>query len=199
MELNNTFYRLPSESAVKNWHDSTPDSFVFSVKASRFITHLKKLRNVEKELTTMLASVELLDGKLGPLLYQLPPSFERDDEAIKAFLSILPADRKHVFEFRHDSWLRDEVFEILRKHGVGFCVFDQPGVPCPVLATSNFGYLRFHGKGYSTSYSKQELSDWATKVRRLAQGLDAVFIYFNNDVRGYALNNARTLREFLGK
>ena len=199
VELNNTFYRLPSEETVTRWHESTPGGFTFSVKASRYITHIKRLRKVDEELETMFKRVGLLKEKLGPLLYQLPHSYERNDEVLDSFLSLLPSDRKHVLEFRHESWLKDKVFEILRRHQTGFCIFDQPDMPCPAVVTSSFGYVRFHGKKYSSSYTMQELASWAKKIVELATGLDSFFIYFNNDVRGYAVNNARTLREELSE
>jgi uncharacterized protein YecE (DUF72 family) len=197
VELNNTYYRLPSEDAVKNWRASVPQDFVFSVKASRIMTHIKKLRNAKEELALMLKRVGLLQEKLGPLLFQLPPSFERNDQALEDFLSLLPSSTKNVFEFRHQSWLQDRVLDLLRRHRAGFCVFDQPGVPCPVVATSDFAYVRFHGTAYATSYSDDELAAWAMKIEGLGKGLESVFVYFNNDVRGYAINNARTLRQYL--
>ncbi|GAI34250.1 unnamed protein product, partial [marine sediment metagenome] len=114
VELNNSFYRLPSEAAFATWRDSSPANFTFAVKVSRFITHIKRLRNTEEAVDNFVGRARILDGKLGPLLYQLPPNMHRNDEVLESFLSILPRGLKHVVEFRHESWLDDKVFEILR-------------------------------------------------------------------------------------
>ena len=199
VELNNTFYRLPSEKAVKTWHDSSPQGFTFSVKASRYITHIKRLKGSEESLDAMFDRVGPLEDKLGPILWQLPPSVHRDDRILDEFLAILPKARQHVFEFRHESWFREGVFDILREHNAAFCVLDQPDMTCPLVATSDFAYFRFHGASdmYSSKYPDEELLKWAEKIRGLARSLESVYIYFNNDVRGYAVENARTLRAFL--
>ncbi|MFQ5925521.1 MAG: DUF72 domain-containing protein, partial [Dehalococcoidia bacterium] len=155
VELNNSFYHLPSEKAFENWRDTSPDGFVYAVKVSRFITHIKRLKNVEEPIETFLGRAMLLQGKLGPLLYQLPPNMHRNDERLDAFLSLLPGGHRHVVEFRHESWLDEGVFEILRRHNGGFCVFDMPGLPCPLVATADFAYIRFHGSSglYFSCYS----------------------------------------------
>jgi uncharacterized protein YecE (DUF72 family) len=199
VELNNTFYRLPSEAAFENWYDATPNDFIFAVKSSRFITHIKRLRDTNEAVTNFMSRAALLKEKLGPVLYQLPPGLHRDDARLEAFLSNLPPGYKHVLEFRHESWLRDEVYDILRWHQAGICVFDMPDLSCPLLATADFGYIRFHGSGslYSSSYSDGELAEWAEKIKKLARNLEAVYIYFNNDVKGFAIKNAETMRELL--
>ena len=199
VELNNTFYRLPSEKAFRNWYDSTPPDFVFTVKISRFITHIKRLKDTREALGNFMSRAALLKDKLGPLLYQLPPSLHRDDANLEAFLSGLSTEYIHVIEFRHESWLTDEVYDILRRYHVGICVFDMPDLSCPLLVTADFAYIRFHGKDslYSSSYSDGELADWAEKIKKLAQNLDRVYIYFNNDIQGYALKNAETMMGLL--
>ena len=201
VELNNTFYRLPSEKVFNNWYDSTPPDFVFSVKISRFITHIKRLKNTGEALQNFMSRVTLLKDKLGPVLHQLPPSLHRDDEKLEAFLSGLPRGYKHVLEYRHESWLTDEVYDILRRYNVGICVFDMPDLSCPLLATADFAYIRFHGKDslYSSSYSDEELADWAVKIERLAQNLDKIYIYFNNDIQGFAIKNAGKISELLSQ
>ena len=136
VELNNSFYHLPSEKAFATWRDSSPADFTFAVKVSRFITHIKRLRNSEEPLQTFLSRARVLEGKLGPLLYQLPPNMVRRDDVLEEFLSLLPENLLHVFEFRHESWFDEEVFQILRRHNVGFCVFDMPHLPCPPVAGS---------------------------------------------------------------
>ena len=199
VELNNSFYRLPSEDAFANWYKSSPSDFTFAVKVSRFITHIKRLRDSEEPLHNFLKRAEILKEKLGPLLYQVPPGMHRDDEVLESFLAQLPRGRRHVFEFRHGSWLDDDVFEILRRYKVGLCIFDMPELTCPLVATADFAYVRFHGSGalYSSNYSDEELTDWAQKLAKLADTLDKIYIYFNNDVEGFALNNARTLMTYL--
>jgi len=199
VEVNNTFYRLPSENAFGNWRNSSPSDFAFAVKVSRFITHIKRLKGAEEAVEKFLERARILGDKLGPLLYQLPPGMHRNDETLEEFLSILPRGRKHVFEFRHQSWLEKEVFQILHKYNAGFCVFDMPSKSCPLIATADFAYVRFHGSSrlYSSCYSDEELADWAKKLASLAADLKTVYIYFNNDIEGFAVSNAITLRRYL--
>ena len=195
VELNNSFYRPPTEKAFSNWRDTSPEGFVYAVKVSRFITHVKRLKDVEEPIETFLGRARHLEQKLGPLLYQLPPNMHRDDERLDVFLSLLPKGLRHVVEFRHESWLDEGVFDILRRHNVGFCVFDMPDLPCPLVATADFAYIRFHGSTglYWSCYSDEELEDWAGKISALGKDLDTVYIYFNNDAEGFAIRNAQTL------
>jgi uncharacterized protein YecE (DUF72 family) len=146
-----------------------------------------------------LSRADLLKGKLGPLLYQLPPSMKRNDELLQDFLSTLPSEYQHVIEFRHESWIDEGVFDILRRHNVGLCVFDMPGFGCPLVATSDFAYIRFHGSEglYSSSYSDEELARWAKRIGRLGQSIKASYIYFNNDAEAFAVKNAMTLKTLL--
>jgi len=199
VELNNSFYRLPSEAAFAAWHNSSPANFTFAVKVSRFITHIKRLKDTEEAVDRFITRAKILGGKLGPLLYQLPPNMHRNDERLESFLSILPQGMKHVFEFRHQSWLEEKVFEILRRYNAGFCVFDMPLLSCPLVATANFAYIRFHGSTalYSSCYSDGELVDWAGRLNNLAANLKAIYIYFNNDAEAFAVRNAITLRSYL--
>jgi uncharacterized protein YecE (DUF72 family) len=199
VELNNSFYQLPSEKAFTNWRESTPDNFIFAVKVSRFITHIKRLRNLGSAVDNFLSRAGLLREKLGPLLYQLPPSMKRNDELLQDFVSSLPPKYQHVIEFRHKSWIDDTVFAILREHNVGLCVFDMPGFSCPLVATSDFAYVRFHGSEglYSSCYSDEELYQWVQRIARLGQNVKDSYIYFNNDAQAFAVENAITLRNFL--
>ncbi len=199
VELNNSFYRLPSEAAFAAWHGSSPANFTFAVKVSRFITHIKRLKDTEEAVDRFITRAKILGEKLGPLLYQLPPNMHRNDERLESFLSTLPRGMKHVFEFRHQSWLEERVFKILRQHNVGFCVFDMPSLSCPLVATTDFAYVRFHGSTglYSSCYSDDELADWAKKLANLAIKLKEVYIYFNNDAEAFAVRNAMTLRGYL--
>jgi uncharacterized protein YecE (DUF72 family) len=201
VELNNTFYRLPSETAFKNWRDSSPASFVFALKMSRFVTHIKRLKDSREAVGNFVARAKILGEKLGPLLYQLPPSLHRDDETLSSFLSVLPRGYRHVIEFRHKSWLVEEVFARLRQYQAGLCIFDLPDFTCPLLATAGFAYIRFHGSDrlYSSLYSDEALAGWAEKIAELARNLESVYIYFNNDVSGFAVDNALTIRDYLEK
>jgi len=199
VELNNSFYHLPSEKAFTTWWESTPDNFVFAVKVSRYITHMKRLRNLGTTVENFLSRAGLLKEKLGPLLYQLPPSMKRNDELLQNFLSTLPSEYQHVIEFRHESWIHEAVFDILRTHNVGLCVFDMPDFSCPLVATSDFAYVRFHGSEglYSSRYSDEELTRWAQKIARLGQNVEVSYIYFNNDAEAFAVENAMMLRNLL--
>lgn len=199
VELNNSFYHLPSEKAFVTWRESTPDNFLFAVKVSRFITHIKRLRNLDSAVDNFLSRACLLKDKLGPLLYQLPPNMKRNDEVLENFLSSLPQEYQHVFEFRHESWIDDSVFRILQQYNVGLCVFDMPGFTCPLVATTYFAYIRFHGSQglYSSCYSNEELSQWAQKIVELDEKVKAVHIYFNNDAEAFAVRNALSLTRFI--
>ncbi|MBM4445929.1 MAG: DUF72 domain-containing protein [Chloroflexi bacterium] len=199
VELNNSFYRLPSEKAFTNWRESSSRGFVFAAKVSRFITHIKRLKNVEEPMQNFLTQADFLRDKLGPFLYQLPPGMKRNDETLETFLAILPRQYRHVFEFRHESWIDDGVFNILKECNAGLCVFDMPDFTCPVAATADFAYVRFHGSTglYCSCYSDEELSGWAKKIAEMGKNLKAVYIYFNNDAGAYAVRNAKTLARLL--
>lgn len=199
VEVNSSFYRLPSERAFQAWRDKAPDGFVYALKVSRYITHLKKLRDVEEPLRTFASRARLLGNRLGPLLYQLPPSLKRHDALLDAFLQLLPGDLQHVFELRHQSWFDEGVYSLLRRHNAAFCVFDLPGTTTPIVATAGLAYVRFHGSTglYDSCYTEQELRSWATKISELGRGLSEVYVYFNNDTQAHAVGNAARLRELL--
>ncbi|GAI73766.1 unnamed protein product [marine sediment metagenome] len=190
---------MPSEAAFAAWYESSPANFTFAVKVSRFITHIKRLKNTEEAVEKFISRAKILEEKLGPLLYQLPPNMRRNDETLESFLVTLPRGLKHVVEFRHQSWLEEKVLEILHKYNVGFCIFDMPSASCPLVATADFAYVRFHGSTglYSSCYSDEELADWAGRLADLAANLKAVYIYFNNDAEAFAVRNAKTLRGYL--
>lgn len=199
VELNNSFYRLPSEANFTKWRDSSPVGFVFALKVSRLITHIRRLKNSEDAVETFISRAIILGEKLGPLLYQLPPNMHRNDDVLASFLSGLPGEIKHVIEFRHQSWLEKDVFDILRSHNIGLCVFDMPSLTCPLVATADFAYVRFHGRDqlYASNYSDEQLAEWAGRLRDLATNLKEVYVYFNNDIEAFAVNNAITLRDYL--
>ena len=186
-------------SAKSNQYDSSPANFTFAVKVSRFITHIKRLKNSEEAVEKFVSRVKILGEKLGPLLYQLPPNMHRNDEVLESFLATLPQGMKHVFEFRHHSWLEEKVFEILHKYNMGFCIFDMPSLTCPVIATADFAYIRFHGSRglYFSCYSDEELADWVKRLANLAVNLKAVYIHFNNDAEAFAVRNAITISDYL--
>ena len=198
VELNNSFYHLPSEKAFANWNNSSPSGFVFSVKVSRFITHVKRLRDTTEPVANFMSRARLLEKKLGPLLYQLPQSMRYDAQRLEDFLKIIPGDVSHAFEFRHNSWFDDRVFNLLRRYNVGLCIYGMPDFRTPLVTTSDFSYIRFHGSRwlYSSGYSDEELEDWAQKINEL--GVTKVYVYFNNDAEGFAIENALKLKSLLG-
>jgi uncharacterized protein YecE (DUF72 family) len=201
VEVNSTFYRLASEDAVRGWVEATPDDFVFAVKASRYLTHIKRLTNLERGIerfyTPLAPMVEA--GKLGPVLWQLPENFKRDDERLAGALAALPAGR-HCFEFRHESWFAPAVYGLLREHEVALVIGDHPERPFQSRErTTDWTFVRFHygARGRNGHYSAAEVDSW---VRRLAQWRrkTEVFAYFNNDWSAYALDNADRLKRGLG-
>ncbi|MCU1257261.1 MAG: hypothetical protein JWO80_146 [Bryobacterales bacterium] len=200
VELNNTFYRLPAENAVKLWRESTPAGFVFAVKGSRFITHMKKLKDPEAGLEKFFARVDLLGEKLGPVLWQLPPNWTLDVDRLAEFLSALPKYHRYAFEFRNETWNTPEVMSLLRANGAAYCAYDLAGYQSPVEITADFTYVRLHGPGgkYQGSYSDDALRGWARRIREWRKVLRAVFVYFDNDDSGYAAHNALRLRELVG-
>jgi uncharacterized protein YecE (DUF72 family) len=201
VEVNATFYRLPTRRAVEHWVDQTPDGFVFAVKASRYLTHIRRLEGVADGWKRLCERIEpLIDaGRLGPVLWQLPAVFHRDDDRLAAALNALPPAR-HAFEFRHASWFCPEVEALLRRHGAALAIGDDPSRPFQTSAvTAGFTYLRFHRgtRGRRGNYSPAELDERAREVRRLTRTAEA-WAYFNNDWEAFAWRNAAALRRRLG-
>jgi uncharacterized protein YecE (DUF72 family) len=202
VEINNTFYRLPSESAVSAWKEQAPRGFLYAVKVSRFLTHRKKLKDAEESLDTFLGLARRLGNHLGPLLYQLPPRWHCDVPRLRQFIDLLPRDLTHVFEFRDPSWCNEEVRALLAETGMSFCIHDMPGFACPEWVTARTVYLRFHGPGakrYAGRYDRARLRDGAGRIDGYREAGHDVFVYFNNDVGGHAVTNAIQLREELGE
>jgi len=226
VELNSTFYHLPKPQFLKRWHKLTPKNFLYAVKASRYITHIKKLKDVSEELSRFLGLTALLGRKLGPILYQLPPSLHKNLNRLESFLLVLHSvilngaqrsEESHsrrpdsssafgklrmtnsVFEFRHESWYCEDTYELLRRFGVGFCIHDLSGLESPKIVTGDIIYIRFHGTTgrYSGCYSKAQLRDWAKWLKAHATDVRSTYVYFNNDAYGYAVRNAKELREML--
>lgn len=197
LELNNSFYRLPTIDAFECWRDSTPDDFVFAVKASRFITHNKKLKDPENALNNILPRAEHLGRKLGPVLFQLPPRWKVNAERLENLLEILPREHRYTFEFRETSWMAPEINRILRRFNAAFCIYELAGYHSPFEVTADFAYVRLHGPAagkYQGSYSNAQLKDWAQRIEEWARHLKAVYVYFDNDQAGYAAKNALTLK-----
>jgi uncharacterized protein YecE (DUF72 family) len=200
VEINATFYRLAKPSAVAAWVEQTPPDFVFAAKSSRFLTHMKRLTDMDRGVGRYYDSIAPLadSPKLGPVLWQLPDNFKRDDDRLVFALEHLPPGR-HAFELRHPSWFADPVYELLRKHGAAFVIHDsRHRDPTPEVLTADWTYLRFHHgrRGRRGNYSETELREWAAKVRDLTSQAD-VYAYFNNDWETFAPPNALRLRRLV--
>ena len=198
VELNNTFYRLPPEGALNAWRDSTPSGFCFAVKGSRFLTHMKKLKDPAQGVERFFARARILRGKLGPILFQLPPQWPVDVERLRGFLQALPRHR-YAFEFRNETWHSRKVLGELQAHNAAYCLFDLAGFQSPIEITADFTYVRLHGPGgkYQGTYSDEALAAWAGHIRKWKRGLRAIYVYFDNDEAGYAPENAQRLRHLI--
>jgi len=199
VEINASFYRLPLASTFHGWREKAPPGFRYAVKVNRFITHMKKLVDCEDAVDQFIELARPLGDTLGPLLYQLPPSLHLDLERLDSFLSRLPPDLEHVVEFRHKSWYDEEVLALLDRHGVGFVTHDLIGLKTPRWASGRTAYVRFHGtKGkYRGRYSDEQMRDWAEWLKaQHSQGRSA-WAYFNNDIGGDAIEDARNLNRHL--
>jgi uncharacterized protein YecE (DUF72 family) len=201
VEVNSSFYRLPRASAVAAWVAATPPGFVFAVKASRYLTHIRRLRELAPGVALLLERLEpmIAAGKLGPVLWQLPESFRRDDERLAAALAVLPAGR-NCFEFRHASWFHPDVYALLREHGVALVIGDHPARPFQTHElTASWTFVRFHygARGRGGNYSERELDAWAARLAAWRARGD-VYAYFNNDWHGHAVTDALWLKERLG-
>jgi uncharacterized protein YecE (DUF72 family) len=196
LELNNTFYRLPTVSALEAWRDAVPDNFIFAVKASRFLTHNKKLKDPENALENLLPRVDVLGKKLGPILFQLPPKWRLNLERLQELLAVLPRKYRYAFEFRELSWMHDQVLDTLRQYSAAFCIYEIAGYHSDLHITTDFAYVRLHGPGekYQGSYSDAALDEWAEWIAGRSAQLRAIYFYFDNDQAGYAPQNALTLR-----
>jgi uncharacterized protein YecE (DUF72 family) len=196
VEVNNTFYRLARASAVAGWVRQTPPEFLFAVKASRYLTHVKRLRDIRDGVARFYEPLEplLSSGKLGPVLWQLPENFHRDDERLAGWLELLP-DGRHTIEFRHASWFVPEVMARLRSRQVALTIGDHPKRPFQTFeATAPWRFVRFHfgARGRNGNYSVSELAEWARRLHEWRRSEEA-YVYFNNDWNSYAPANARTL------
>ncbi|MGH3094204.1 MAG: DUF72 domain-containing protein, partial [Gaiellaceae bacterium] len=192
VEVNNTFYRLPKRESVAVWVEQTPRDFLFAVKASRFLTHMKRLTDMGQGVERFYERIEPLveSPKLGPVLWQLPETFHRDDERLAFALERLPPGR-HCFEFRHPSWFAGDVYALLREHGVALVIGDHPERPFQAHElTTDWTFVRFHygSRGRNGNYSERELETWTRRIAQWRRRVE-VFAYFNNDWEGYAVEN----------
>jgi len=204
VELNVSFYRLPKKEVFEGWYKRTPEFFFFAIKGSRFITHIKRLKDCREPLSLLFDHASPLKEKLGVVLWQLPPRFRFQKERLEEFcvlLSTLPRSKnlRHAFEFRDESWLCQEAFRVLGEFNFAFCIAHGSGLPLNETVTTNFVYLRLHGGEllYGSNYSDKELKRWAEKIQEWGGEGKTVFAYFNNDAYGFAVKNAITLKKWL--
>jgi len=199
VEINASFYHLPSLETFSRWKDAVPPSFLFAVKASRYITHVKKLKEVEEPLQRFYRALGGLGSSCGPLFFQFSPRTAFHRERFLTFVELLDPRFRYVFEFRHPSFFCDQVYEILTERDIALCLADTPLFPYAEVLTASFVYLRLHGSGslYTHCYSDGELSRSAEKIGRFRLEKE-VFCYFDNDYQGYAVQNALRLKELLG-
>jgi len=197
LELNNSFYRLPTEAAFDAWREMTPPDFVFAVKASRFLTHNKKLKDPENAVQNLLPLAERLGNKLGPILFQFPPMWKVNTERLEGLLQILRRRHRYAFEFRELTWITPEIDKLLARFNAAFCIYELAGYRSPLTITADFAYVRLHGPGagkYQGSYDDGSLRHWTKQIREWSKTLAAIYVYFDNDQSGYAVKNALTLK-----
>jgi uncharacterized protein YecE (DUF72 family) len=197
VEINATFYRLPPPGIALKWKKETPPGFHFSAKGSRFLTHMKKLRDPETGLDRFFERISGLGRKLGPIAFQLPPQWPLDVGRLEEFLEALPRRRSYAFEFRNLTWHNPAVYRLLAKHKAAFCIFDLAGFQSPLELTADFTYIRLHGPGgkYQGSYDEAALRTWATRLKEWR--LRTAYVYFDNDEAAYAPRNAGRMRQIM--
>jgi uncharacterized protein YecE (DUF72 family) len=199
-EINGSFYRTPSLEAVAAWREQTPKDFVFAWKASKFITHWKRLsERSENSIALMATRLEALGRKAGPVLFQLPPRFAKNSERLASFLAMLPKSYRYAFEFRDAGWYDEDIFDLLRRHKVSLCLSDHHDAPAPWVATARHVYVRGHGPGgqYKDNYPDDVLRTWARRIRRWNEEGRTVYVYFDNDQKSAAPQDARRLMKLL--
>lgn len=199
VEVNNSFYQLPEAETLQQWWETVPEDFVFAVKASRYITHMKKLKDPAEPVSNFLERVSALGDKLGPVLFQLPPNWHFNPERLTSFLETLPAGHRYTFEFRDESWFDPRAYRALAEHGAAFCIYHLAGRLSPKEVTADFVYVRLHGPGdaYQGQYDDETLAGWAGAFSTWARQGKEVFCYFDNDQAGYAAQDALRLQVML--
>jgi len=199
VEINFSFYKLPEQSVFEIWREQTPEKFIFAVKGSRYLTHMKKLKDPAEPLSRLMEHTSGLQEKLGPILFQFPHTWHINLERLQPFLELLKtySPQQFTVEFRHPSWLIPQVYKLLESAGVALCLPVSPTVPLDLCLTTSWTYIRMHAGQYSIGYNDEELSTWVERIRSfIAQGID-VYVYFNNDLDGHALRDARRLYSLL--
>ena len=200
VEINSTFYHLQNASVFEHWQQQAPGGFLYSIKASRIITHNQRLEGCQDTLETFLSRASLLGETLGPVLFQLPPSFSLDLSRFESFLALLPQGFSYAMEFRNLTWLTEEVFALLERFDVALCIHDMPPLRVPLRITAKFVYLRFLGDvDHAGDYPLETLAAWVERIQTWQRNGLAVFAYFNNDTGGMAVRNALTLKQLLGQ
>jgi len=201
VELNSTFYRLPRPEIIDVWREQTPDRFIFACKASRFITHMKKLRDPHRSIEPFLAVVSRLGRKLGPILFQLPPNLRNDATRLSEFLDALPACHRYAFEFCDETWWQKNTYELLSQHKAACCICELDVVPPHFEGTADFAYIRLHGPfdRYRGSYSEKALRSWARHILARCDNGQDVYCFFDNDEKAYAPMNAMQLKELVSR
>jgi uncharacterized protein YecE (DUF72 family) len=200
VEINFSFYRLPERSVFETWRQQTPSNFLFAVKGSRYLTHMKKLKDPIEPLERLMERASGLEEKLGPILFQFPHTWHLNIGRLEPFLELLQTypQQKFTLEFRHQSWLIPQVYKLLENAGVALCLPVSPTVPLDVYLTTSWTYIRMHSGQWGVGYSDEELSVWAERIRSfLTQNID-VYVYFNNDPDGHAIRDAQKLHILLG-
>lgn len=200
VEINNSFYRLPLASTFENWRDLARPDFCFAVKASRYLTHMKKLKDPIPALERFLPLIDLLGETLGPILFQLPPHWNCDAGRLAEFLSALPNRYRYSFELRDPSWHVPNVYNLLERHNAALCIYELAGFRSPIRLTADFTYVRLHGptnKAYQGSYAAAALKTWSDRIRKWRSELEAIYVYFDNDQSGYAVDNALQLKKMI--
>mgnify|MGYP001154973837 CR=1 FL=1 len=199
VEVNNTFYQLPQEETIQKWVAQTPADFVFAIKASRYITHMKNLLEPEETLPNFFERISHFEEKCGPILFQLPPHWQINLERLENFLVHLPEDYRYTFELRNETWLKEETYALLRKHKAGFCIYDFDFRQSPRISTIDLVYIRLHGPGkaYQDPYDDETLYEWHDRIRSWLEEDKRVFCYFDNTYRGHAWDNAKKLTQLL--
>lgn len=199
LEVNNAFYRLPEKQTFSSWRERTPPGFVFAVKASRYLTHIRRLRDPAEPVERLVERLQGLGEKLGPVLLQLPPTLKIELSALDETLACFPATVRVAVEFRHTSWFVDDAADLLARHHAAYCLADRPGLRAPEWRTTNWGYIRFHeGRAAPRPcYGKAALTSWARRLSELFGSELDVYAYFNNDPHGCAPKNAASFVRLL--
>ena len=199
VEINNTFYQLPDKEKLRKWARTVPSHFTFAVKASRYITHIKKMKNPKVSIKRFFSRISVLKEKLGPILFQLPPVWKCNCERLREFINVLPDGFRYVFEFRNKTWINQDVLRILKQNNMTFCMYDLGGWLSPKEITSDLIYVRLHGPGnpYEGSYTASVLAGWAGAFHAWAKKGHTVYCYFDNDQNAYAPLNALKLQEMI--